>query len=134
MGLNRDFPARNNGTQGVQYLRKTLTYLNTGVQTVGKIPAGSLILKPASGVHVATISNAGTNKQVDIGIIDSATNDDDYLGTDLSLGTAGFVPLDEAVGGYSVTKETTITATLDLTGTGNTQGLFEIVIAFLPPN
>lgn len=134
MGLNRDLPARNNGTQSVQYLRKTLTYLNTGLQTVGKIPAGSLILKPASGVHVTTISNAGTNKQVDIGIIDSATNDDDYLGTDLLLGTAGFVPLDEAVGGYAVTKETTITATLDLTGTGNTQGLFEIVIAYLPPN
>jgi hypothetical protein len=124
-------PARQFHTQQVHYLRKTVVFGNAGVvQTVGVLPAGALILKPISGVHVVTAFNSGTNKQIDIG----TTADDDLFGTDLSLAAATFVPLDEAVGGYRVDAVTTITATLDLTGTAASAGEAEIIIAYIPDN
>lgn len=126
MGTARQFH-----TQQVHYLRKGFTYADNGsVLTVGTIPAGALILKPASGVHVVTVFNAGTTNVLDIG----TTADDDLFGTDLALGTADFVPLDEAIGGYRVSAETTITATPALSGTAATTGDGEIVIAFIPDN
>lgn len=126
----RQFPA-----QVVHYLRKGFTSpADKGkVLTVGIIPAGSLILKPASGVHVVTAFTDGTNKQLDIGYVDlvTGTTDDDYFGTDLSLAATNFVPLDETVGLYRVVNDTRITATPDLTGTAGV-GDAEIIIAYIP--
>ena len=123
--------ARDLGLQAVHYLRKSITYLDDGlVKTVGIIPAGSLIIKAMSGVHVTTAFNAGTNNYLDIG----PTTNDDLYGTDLSLATATFVPLDEAVGTYLVTVDTTIIATVDLTGTTQTTGEAEVIICFIPDN
>lgn len=123
--------ARQYSTQQVHYLRKSITYSNNGTAlTVGVIPSGSLILKPASGVHVTTVFNAGTNNFLDIG----TSADDDLFGTDLSLTATNFVPLDEAIGGYLVAADTTITATVGLTGTAATTGAGEVIIAYIPDN
>lgn len=131
MGLNRDIPARDAGYQNVQYLRKDITYADNGVAKVmGKIPGGSLILKPISGLQVTTVFNAGTNNYIDIGTSDN----DDLFGTDLSGAALAFVPLDEAIGGFYVAEDTTITVTVGLTGTAATTGAAAAVICFIPPN
>lgn len=123
--------ARQFHTQQVHYLRRGITFADNGVAvTVGEIPAGALILKPASGVHVVTVFNAGTSNVLDIG----TSADDDLFGTDLALGTANFVPLDESIGGYRVAATTTITATVALSGTAATTGDAEVVIAYIPDN
>lgn len=123
--------ARQYHTQQVHYLRKSIAYTDNGTAlTVGTIPAGSVILKPISGVHVTTAFDAGTNNLLDVG---SSANDD-LWGTDLALGTANFVPLDEAIGGYLVAADTTITATVALSGTAATAGAAEVVICYIPDN
>lgn len=131
MGLQSGVSARNASYQNVQYLRKDITFADNGiVKTLGKIPAGSLILKPISGLQIVTAFNAGTNNFIDIG----TTADDDLFGTDLSGLALVFVPLDEAVGSYSVTADITVTVTVGLTGTAATTGAAVAVIAFIPPN
>ena len=121
--------ARQFHTQQLHFLRKSIAYTDNGTAlTVGVIPAGSLILKPASGVHVTTAFNAGTNNFLDVGT--SATAD--LFGTDLSLTATNFVPLDEAIGGYLVASDTTITATVGLTGTAASAGAGEVVICYVP--
>lgn len=121
--------ARKYPYQMIHFLRKSIAFGDNGTAlVVGVIPAGSLILKPASGVHVTTVFNAGSGNVLDIG----TSANDDLFGTDLALGTATFVPLDENVGGYLVTDDTTITATVALSGTAATTGAGEVVIAFIP--
>lgn len=123
--------ARQFQTQQVHYLRLTVGFADNGTaKTVGVIPAGSLILKPASGVHVTTVFNAATTNTLNVG----SSADDDLFGTLLALGTATFVALDEAIGGFLVAADTTITATVVLTGTAATTGSGEVVIAYIPDN
>jgi hypothetical protein len=122
--------ARQYQMQVVHYLRKTVGFGDSGAQVVGIIPAGALILKPASGVHVTTAFNAGTTNTLDVG----TSADGDLFGTALALGTATFVPLDEAIGGFLVNADTTITATVTLAGTAATAGSSEVVIAYIPDN
>jgi hypothetical protein len=118
-------------TQQTHYLRKTIFFSDNGVaKTVGVIPAGSLILKPSSGVHIVTVFNAGTTNTLNVG----SSADDDLFGTLLALGTATFVPLDEAIGGFRVAADTTVTATVVLTGTAATTGEAEVVISYIPDN
>lgn len=121
--------ARQYHQQVVHFLRKSITFANNGkAVTVGKIPAGSLILRPVSGVHVTTAFNAGSTNVLDIG----SSDNDDLFGTDLALGTTTFVPVDETVGGFLVASDTTITATVALSGTAATAGAGEVVIAYIP--
>lgn len=124
--------ARQFHTQQVHYLRKSITYLDDGLTvTVGTIPAGSLVLKPLSGVAVTTVFNAGTTNVLDVGpSTDSGT---DLWATDLALGTLAFVPLDEAVTSL-VSVDTVVQAAVDLTGTAATTGAAEIVICYIPDN
>lgn len=123
--------ARQYHTQQVHYLRKSITFSDNGTAvTVGYIPAGALILKPLSGVAVTTAFNAGTANVLDIGTSDN----DDLFGTDLALGTTNFIPCDENVGGYLVAADTTITATVALSGTAATAGAGEVIIAYIPDN
>ena len=75
--LNNNVSARDIGYGVVQFLRKRIVYTQTGAITIGVIPAGSLILKPLSGVMVNVITNAGTNNRIDIG----TSADDDLYGT-----------------------------------------------------
>jgi hypothetical protein len=114
----------------VHFLRKDITFADDGlVKTVGTIPAGSVILKGVSGVNVSTAFDAGTTNVLDIG----TTANDDLFGTDLALGTAGLIPLDEAVSMY-VAADIDIIATVDLTGTAATAGVAQVVIAYIPNN
>lgn len=119
--------ARIYATQQVHYIRKDLTYADNGVvKTVGVIPAGSVILS-SSGVNVSTAFNAGTSNVLDIG----SSADGDLYATDLALGSAAFVAIDEAVSRY-VSAETTITATVALSGTAASAGVAQVVIAYIP--
>ena len=125
--------AREYHTQQVHYLRKTMIFSNEVETNIGTIPSGSLILKPISGVHVSTAFDATTTNVIDVGF--SASPDDpNYLGTVMDLKTATFVPLDEAVGGYLVTADVTVTATISSTGAASTAGSCEVVICYIPDN
>lgn len=129
-GLNRNYTARNDGYQNIQFLRKDVTYADNGKQiTMGVIPANSLILKPISGVQINEAFNAGTNNYIQMGI----DSNDDLYGTNLSGTTVTFVPLDEAVA-LTVTADTTVTVSVALSGTAASAGKATAVFAFIPPN
>jgi hypothetical protein len=128
--------ARQLATQQIHYLRCGISFADNGVaKVVGIIPAGSQMVNLISGVFVREVFNAGTSNVLDIG---TSANDDLY-GTDIALGTKAFVALDEAatatdVNTWYVTADTTITATVALSGTAATTGLAEVVIAYIPDN
>jgi hypothetical protein len=128
--------ARDFNKQMIHYLRLGVVFGdNNVVKTVGVIPAGSQILNLISGVFIRTVFNAGSTNVLDIGT--SVTGD--LYATDLALGTKAFVAIDEAatatnVNTWYVTVDTTITATVQLTGTAATTGAAEIVIAYIPDN
>lgn len=119
-------------TDQVHYLRKDFTFADDGkTLTVGVIPAGSIVLKPLSGVNVSQVFNAGSTNVADMGpSTDSGT---DLWATDLALGSLAFVPLDEAVT-LVVTVDTTVQIAVDLTGTAATTGIAQAVICYIPPN
>lgn len=122
--------ARDLGIQAVHYLRKTVTFADDGVAVdVGVLPAGATIVKPMSGAAVVTAFNAVTTNTLNVG----TTADDNLYGTLLAVGTADFVPLDEAVS-YRVDVDTTITATVVLTGGSETAGEAEVVICYVVDN
>lgn len=129
MGIPRQFH-----TAQIHYLRRDLTFADNGIERfVGAIPAGSLIIRPISGVFVSQAFNAGTTNTLNVGT-EIPVNDDDLLGTLLALGTVGtFVALDENVTNYLVTADTDITATVVLTGAAATAGRCQVVIAYVPP-
>jgi hypothetical protein len=128
--------ARQLATQQIHYLRCGISFADNGVaKVVGIIPAGSQMVNLISGVFVREVFNAGTSNVLDIG---TSANDDLY-GTDIALGTKAFVALDEAatatdVNTWYVTADTTITATVALSGTAATTGLAEVVIAYIVDN
>ncbi len=125
-------PARQYHTQQIHYLRKTITYADDGTTvTVGVIPAGSILLKPISGVAVTTVFNAGTTNVADLGPSTDAGTD--LWATDLALGTLAFVPIDEAVSNL-VSVDTTVQIAVDLTGTAATTGSAEVCICYIPDN
>lgn len=122
-------PATDLRLPAVHFLRTAITFEDNGVQkTIGVIPAGSLVLKAMSGLHITTVFNAGTNNFIDMGI----SSNDDLFGTDLSGTTATFVPLDEAVGTFYCADETTLTVTVGLTGTAATTGAAVAFICYIP--
>jgi len=113
--------------QQVAYLKKDITFADDGIElTVGTIPANSLILKPLSGMDTQVAFNAGTSAVVDIG----DDSDPNLYGTALDVSGIGFDALDEAVS-LKVSEDTTITATLTLTGTAATAGQGTVVIAYI---
>lgn len=117
----------------VHYLRRNVTFADfgRGALLVGTIPAGSVILKPNSGVNVHTVFNSSGTDLLDVGVVNTGLNDDDFLATDLSLATLGFQALDEAVSFY-VSLDTDITATLAQSVADATTGVAQIVIAYIP--
>lgn len=120
--------ARELSFQAVHFLRYNIDEVSgAGPFTIGTIPAGSLILKPISGVQV-NVAFSGTNPVADIG----TTDNDDLYGTDLDLDAAvGFVPLDEAVS-MIVAVDTTLTVTLNLDTPVAADGTGVVVIAYIP--
>ena len=118
-------------TDQVHYLRKTIAYTDNGTTvTVGVIPAGSVLLKPISGVSVSVAFNGGATNTLDIGpSTDSGTNLWMTIG---ALGSIAFVPLDEAVSNV-VSVDTTVQAYVVSTAAASA-GSGEIVICYIPPN
>jgi hypothetical protein len=100
-------------------------------QSLGTIPAGSVILKPASGVAISEVFTAGDTSSAAVVDIGSAA-DDDLFATNLGLDALGFVPCDEAVSFY-VAADTELTATIGVTGTV-TGGVAKVVVAYVPNN
>lgn len=130
MPLNRSTPARNDGFQCIQYIRKRFQF-SDGAQTVliGTIPAGAIILGPVSGVDVQTVFNYGTNNRVNIGITGTLAK----YAANLSLTTAGFVPMAVAVG-HHLDVDTEIYGQIDVTGTAGTTGDARFLIAYATAN
>jgi hypothetical protein len=126
--LNNQAAARDIGYGVVQFMRKSITYLDDGKTVdVGTLPDGALILKALSGVAVNVAFNGGTTNTLDIGpSTDSGTN---LWATILALGTIAFVPLDEAVT-LLVSGDTKAQAKVVSTASA-TAGAAEIVIAFV---
>lgn len=123
--------ARQFHTQQIHYLRKSISYTDNGTTvTVGTIPAGSLILKPISGVSVNVAFNGGSTNTLDIGpSTDSGTNLWMTVG---ALGSIAFVPLDEAVT-MLVSSDTIVQAYVVSTASASA-GTAEIIIAYIPDN
>jgi hypothetical protein len=117
-------------TDQIHYMAKNFTFANDGdVISLGFLPAGAVILKALSGVTVHVAFDAGTTNVLDIG---TPANDDLYA-TNLALGSIAFVPLDEAVS-QTVSEDTEIIATVDLTGSAATAGTATVSIAYMVPN
>lgn len=129
MPLNANTTARDAGFQNVQYYRKRIQYSDGVLTWKFKIPAGSIILAPISGVDVQTVFNFGTNNRVQIG---DASNPSKY-GLNVSLAALGFAPMAVAVG-HKVTVDTDIVFTVDNSGTAATTGDAELVLAYIPAN
>jgi hypothetical protein len=124
-------PARNTGAQTVHFLRKSISYLDDGkTVTIGTLPAGAVVAKAISGVHVHTAFNGGTTNTLDLGpSTDTGTN---LWATLLALGAVTFVPLDEAVTNL-VLEDTVVQAKVVSTASASA-GAAEIVIAYIPDN
>lgn len=124
--------ARRYHTSQVHYLRKAIAFSDgaSAVVTVGIIPAGAVVIN--AGVVVTTAFNAGSGNVLDIG----TSADDDGFATDLALGTIGRIAADELATSNDlyVTSDTTIIATLALTGTAATAGAGIVFVEFLVDN
>lgn len=117
--------------QAIHYLRKEITYADNGTTvTVGTLPAGAVILKPISGVHVHVAFNGNSSNVLDIG--PSTDTGTDLWATDLALGTTTFVPLDEAVTN-KVAVDTVVQAAVVSTDSASA-GSAQIIIAYVPNN
>ncbi len=122
--------AREYHTAQVHYLTKAFTKADaTSVLTLGIVPAGGYVLR--GGVVVTEAFNAGTNNRLDIG----TSSDDDGFATDLALGTVGVIVADEMAtsnDAYCAT-DTTITCTVDVTGTAATTGAALAWVEYIIP-
>lgn len=116
-------------THQVHYLRRAISFSDgaSAVLNVGTIPAGSTVIR--GGVVVTTAFNAGSGNVLDIG----TSADDDGFATDLALGTVGVIAADEmaTTNDAYVTADTTIIATLALTGTAATAGAGFVWVEYL---
>lgn len=124
-------PARHLSQQQINYLRLGITFADAGLtKVIGSIPAGSLILKPLSGAFVSTVFNAGTTNTLDIGTVAAGT----ALSAAGSLTATVFVPANAATGAFLVAADTTLTVTVNMTGTTATTGAATVVIAYVENN
>ena len=113
-------------TQQIHFLRKGITFADKlTTVTVGYIPAGSVVIKPMSGINVHTAFNGTAPQLLDIGT--SVTTA--VWATSLALSTATFVAFDETASGY-VASDTTVQAVVG--GSGATAGEVQILIAYIP--
>ena len=122
--------ARYSNQQTVHYLRADFNVAEVDVsggvtKTLGTIPAGSVILKPISGIAVHVAFDDTT--VVDIGT--SATGD--LYATNLVTTAIGFVPIDEGVTN-KVYADTTIVCSFVPAGTSVTVGSASAIIAYIP--
>ena len=122
--------ARQYDTQQVHYLRRTINFTDHGLTlTIGTIPAGSIVLRALSGVHVTTAVNAAGFDTLDI--CPSTCAGTDLWATALDLTTTTFVPMDENV---SLLVATDTVVQCDVTSSGSTAGSGEVIICYIPDN
>lgn len=122
MGVARQFH-----TQQIHFLRKDCSFSDNGsTLAVGTLPAGSVILKPLSGVNVSTVFSGGGAPTLNIGTAASGA----FFASALSLTTVGHVSAATANSFLIGATDTDITAAV--TASGNTAGVAQIVIAYIP--
>ena len=122
--------ARKYQTSQIHYLRADFNVAEVDVsggvtKTLGVIPAGSVIVKPISGIAVHVAFDDTT--VVDIGT--SSTGD--LYATNLVTTSIGFVPIDEGVTN-KVYADTTIVCSFVPAGTSVTVGSASAIIAYIP--
>jgi hypothetical protein len=126
--------ARNDGSQGVQTLRKTVTYLNNGTTiTVGKLPANAIVV--GGGAFVTTAFNDSGTDTLIVGFIGSTTDDNAYA-TLLDLSAVGYIVLDELAATTNImqTVEATVTCVYAGQNSNATAGSAEVVVNYICNN
>jgi hypothetical protein len=125
-------PARNDGSQSVQTLRKSITFADIGsTLEVGVVPTGSIV--DYAYVIVSTAFDSGSTDVLDIG----TSADTNGFATVMTLQTAGRIVADELatsndLGPY--TADTTLKCVVAATGTAATAGAAEVVVRFIADN
>lgn len=113
----------------VHVLSRDFTFADDGLTlTMGVAPIGATVIR--GGVVVSTAFNAGSTNVLDIGTSD----DPDGFATDLALGTIGVIATDEMATTNDAgpfTSDTTITCSVDLTGTAATAGVGRAWVEFI---
>ena len=123
--------ARQYPYQMVHYLRRDITYADTGVLTVGIVPAGAIIV--GAGVIVSVAFNAAGNDLLNLG----TSGDPDGFATDLTLATIGNIVWDELATSNDLgpfTSDTTIVVEYTYTSTAPTAGAGSVYVLFIPDN
>lgn len=120
--------AREYHTQQTHYLRKDISYTDTSTVTVGKLPAGAIVV--GAGVVVSTAWNSGTSDVLDIG----TSSDGDGFATDLALGTIGNIVWDELATSNDLysTSEVTVTCAVTSVGTAASAGAGHVYVQYIP--
>lgn len=126
-------PARSSGDQTTNYLRAPVTFAmgNSGIVSVGTLPAGCVVLR--AYIVVTTAFNAGTNNFLKVGISGS---DASILST-VTVSTAGVIATTSALATATATTtnpsvDTLVICTSLMTGTVATAGAGIVVVEYAP--
>lgn len=126
--------ARNDGSQGIQTLRTTVSYLSNGTTvTVGKLPAYAVVV--GGGAFVTTgFNDSGTDTLI-VGFIGSTTDDNAYA-TLLDLSAVGYIVLDELAATTNImqTVDTTVTCVYAGQNSNATAGSAEVIVNYVCKN
>jgi hypothetical protein len=126
-----NYPARSSGDQTINYLRAPIAFGlgYTGVQQVGTLPGGCVVLR--SYIVVSTAFNNGSTNTMTIGTVASAAS----FGTGIALGTVGVITGGTALATAATvtpTADTPVIATMASTGAAATTGAGVVVVEYLP--
>lgn len=126
----RGTTARRYQTSQVHYLRKRLTYAETG-GVVGILPAGAIVVKGTT--YVWTGFTDTTADDIDIGVVGG---DDDLFASAVDVNSPAITAFDDlAVANARVAADTTVTWTFTTAATGDgSAGEAEIVIEYVVDN
>ena len=122
--------ARSYHQSQVHYLKKEVNYTDgaSAVVNVGIVPAGAIIIRAA--IVVLTAFNAGTNNNIRVGVSGS----DNGIMADVAATSAGVkintTIATAAAATINPSADTTIIATLGLTGTAASAGRAVIVVEY----
>lgn len=138
-------PPRDNGTQNLQFLRKTVTYEDAGSAVeVGVLPANAKVFKAISGVQVTTAFDGGGTDLIDVGYgayVDGdgsdVSADPDAWATDIDASSTGWTILDETAADFFADASSAgvqVTATYADASGDASAGSAEIIIAYVADN
>lgn len=116
-------------TQQVHFLRKTVGFANRAQSlSVGAIPAGSVLLYPACGIHVSVAFNGTGADTMNIGTSGTAN----LFASAVDISSVGFKAIDENIAGLLVSSDTEIFAAYTDANSDATTGSAEVLIAYIP--